>query len=103
MFVRWSGAIVLLSAVGLGLMLYKGYQSERMEGKGTISYLDIGQGDSILITTPKGAHILVDGGGTLNFGQKEEWRIRRSPFEVGAKVLVPLLKNVGSTVWTRLF
>ncbi|OMD99807.1 hypothetical protein BSK64_24870 [Paenibacillus odorifer] len=93
--VRWSGAIVLLSAVGLGLMLYKGYQSERQAGKGTISYLDIGQGDSILITTPKGAHILVDGGGTLNFGQKEEWRIRRSPFVVGAKVLVPLLKKRG--------
>jgi competence protein ComEC len=37
----------------------------------------------------------VDGGGTLNFGQKEEWRIRRSPFEVGAKVLVPLLKKRG--------
>lgn len=52
-------------------MLYKGYQSERQAGKGTISYLDIGQGDSILITTPKGAHILVDGGGTLNFGQKK--------------------------------
>ncbi|WP_313641387.1 ComEC/Rec2 family competence protein [Paenibacillus sp.] len=92
---RWSGVIILLSAVGLGLLLYKGYQSDGQAGRGTISYLDIGQGDSILITTPSGAHILVDGGGTLNFGQKEEWRVRRSPFEVGAKVLVPLLKKRG--------
>ncbi|WP_340004549.1 ComEC/Rec2 family competence protein [Paenibacillus sp. FSL K6-0276] len=92
---RWSGVIVLLSAVGLGILLYKGYQSDGQAGRGTISYLDIGQGDSILITTPSGAHILVDGGGTLNFGQKEEWRVRRSPFEVGAKVLVPLLKKRG--------
>jgi competence protein ComEC len=60
-----------------------------------ISYLDVDQGDSILITTPEGSHILVDGGGTLNFGEKEAWRIRRSPFEVGAKVLVPLLKKRG--------
>jgi competence protein ComEC len=79
----------------MGILLYKGYQSDSQAGKGTISYLDIGQGDSILITTPSGVHILVDGGGTLNFGQKEEWRIRRSPFEVGAKVLVPLLKKRG--------
>jgi competence protein ComEC len=92
---RWSGAIVLLSTIGMGILLYKGYQSDSQAGKGTISYLDIGQGDSILITTPSGVHILVDGGGTLNFGQKEEWRIRRSPFEVGAKVLVPLLKKRG--------
>lgn len=93
--VGWSGAIVLLSSVGLVIMLYKGYQSESYTGAGTISYLDVGQGDSILITTPSGAHILVDGGGTVSFGQKEEWRIRRSPYEVGAKVLVPLLKKQG--------
>lgn len=92
---RWSGAILLLLLVGLGMLLYRGYQSDGQAGRGTISYLDIGQGDSILITTPSGAHILVDGGGTLNFGQKEEWRVRRSPFEVGAKVLVPLLKKRG--------
>lgn len=95
LFVRWSGGILLLSALGLGILLYEGYQSESQAGRGSISYLDIGQGDSILITTPSGAHILVDGGGTLSFGQKEEWRIRRSPFEVGAKVLVPLLKQRG--------
>lgn len=95
MLVRWSGAIILMTVVGLGVLLYRGYQSESEAERGTISYLDIGQGDSILITTPAGAHILVDGGGTLSFGQKEEWRIRRSPFEVGAKVLVPLLKKRG--------
>ncbi|WP_339319316.1 ComEC/Rec2 family competence protein [Paenibacillus sp. FSL R10-2734] len=92
---RWSGTIVLLSVVGLGMLLYRGYQSDGQTGRGTISYLDIGQGDSIFITTPSGAHILVDGGGTSSFGQKEEWRVRRSPFEVGAKVLVPLLKKRG--------
>ena len=90
-----NSVIVLISVVGLGIMLYKSYESESYAGAGTISYLDIGQGDSILITTPSGAHILVDGGGTMNFGQREEWRLRRSPFEVGAKVLVPLLKKRG--------
>ncbi|MBW4080204.1 ComEC/Rec2 family competence protein [Paenibacillus sp. S150] len=92
---RWSGPSALLCAAGLALLLYEGYDSEHLGGAGAISYLDVGQGDSILITTPGGAHILVDGGGTVSFGKKEAWRIRRSPFEVGAKTLLPLLKRRG--------
>ncbi|UQZ32990.1 competence protein ComEC [Paenibacillus sp. PK3_47] len=92
---RWSGPAAVFCAAGIALLLYKGYYAEKLDGAGTINYLDVGQGDSILITTPEGAHILVDGGGTLSFGKKEEWRIRRSPFEVGAKTLVPLLKKRG--------
>lgn len=91
----WGGAVVLLCAAGLGLLLYRGYQMKDLKGAGQISYLDVGLGDSILITTPEGAHILVDGGGTLNFGAKEEWRIRRDPFEIGKKLLLPLLKQRG--------
>ncbi|WP_051500166.1 ComEC/Rec2 family competence protein [Paenibacillus sophorae] len=82
-------------AGGLALLLYMGYRPERLSPEGSVNFLDVGQGDSILITTPGGAHILVDGGGTVSFGKREEWRIRRSPYEVGAKTLVPLLKKRG--------
>ncbi|MEK4514471.1 ComEC/Rec2 family competence protein [Paenibacillus sp. FSL H8-0122] len=93
---RWSNSAAILCAVGLTILLYKGYNAEAIrDGFGSISYLDIGQGDSSLITTPGGAHILVDGGGTVSFGKREAWRIRRSPFEVGAKTLLPLLKQRG--------
>ncbi|AIQ54294.1 ComEC/Rec2 family competence protein [Paenibacillus sp. FSL R7-0331] len=92
---RGSRYAAMLCAAALALLLYKGYYAEKLNGAGAISYLDVGQGDSILITTPQGAHILVDGGGTVSFGNKEEWRIRRSPFEVGAKTLLPLLKQRG--------
>ncbi|MNC24939.1 ComEC family competence protein [compost metagenome] len=93
---RWSGPAAVLCAAGMALLLYRGYYAEDLSGgEGAISYLDVGQGDSILITTPEGAHILVDGGGTVSFGAKEEWRIRRNPFEVGAKTLLPLLKQRG--------
>ncbi|QSF43965.1 ComEC/Rec2 family competence protein [Paenibacillus tianjinensis] len=93
---RWSGPAAVLCAAGMALLLYKGYYAGELSGgTGAISYLDVGQGDSILITTPEGAHILVDGGGTVSFGDWEEWRIRRSPFEVGAKTLLPLLKQRG--------
>ncbi|KAI7257021.1 hypothetical protein KC345_g10878 [Hortaea werneckii] len=92
---RWSSVAAILCAAGMAILLYRGYHAEDLDGAGAISYLDVGQGDSILITTPGGAHILVDGGGTVSFGNKEEWRIRRSPFEVGAKTLLPLLKQRG--------
>lgn len=92
---RGNSLAAVLCAAALTLLLYKGYYAEDLNGSGAISYLDVGQGDSILITTPGGAHILVDGGGTLSFGNKEAWRIRRSPFEVGAKTLLPLLKQRG--------
>ncbi|WNS43696.1 ComEC/Rec2 family competence protein [Paenibacillus sp. MMS20-IR301] len=92
---RWSNRAALLCLAGIAFLLYNGYNAEDLKGAGVISYLDIGQGDSILITTPAGAHLLVDGGGTLSFGNKEEWRIRRSPYEVGAKTLLPLLKRRG--------
>ncbi|ASA23655.1 ComEC/Rec2 family competence protein [Paenibacillus donghaensis] len=92
----WRGKVLQLApAAALAVLLCQGYRSEELNGAGHISYLDVGQGDSILITTPDGANILVDGGGTVSFGAKEPWRIRRSPFEVGAKTLVPLLKKRG--------
>ncbi len=67
-----------------------------MHGAGLVQFLDVGQGDSILITTPEGRNILVDGGGTVSFRKPEDgWKDRKNPFEVGAKVVVPLLKQRG--------
>ena len=48
-----------------------------------IIYLDVGQGDSSLIRLPSG-DVLVDGGGTV-----------RSDYDLGRKVLVPALRNIG--------
>lgn len=76
-------------------LLFYAYQPEHTRGEGLVQFLDIGQGDSILITTPDGVNLLVDGGGTMQFGQPEEWSLRKDPFEVGAKVIVPLLKKRG--------
>ncbi|MGO4531523.1 ComEC/Rec2 family competence protein [Paenibacillus sp. 2TAF8] len=83
-------------AISLAVGLWWAYQTPRPMGTGVVQFLDIGQGDSTLITTPEGKHILVDGGGTVNFGGSEHsWKTRRDPYEVGAKVVVPLLKKRG--------
>lgn len=90
--------LVLLPMILMGIVLLLGswYHSPHYGRDGIVQFLDIGQGDSILITTPAGKHILVDGGGTVNFQQSgQEWRQRKQPYEVGNKLLVPLLKKRG--------
>ncbi|WP_413372722.1 ComEC/Rec2 family competence protein [Paenibacillus taichungensis] len=92
-FHKWMCALLALSFV---VGLWWAYQTPQPAGTGVVQFLDIGQGDSTLITTPEGKHILVDGGGTVQFGKSEQsWKTRRDPYEVGAKVVVPLLKKRG--------
>ncbi|WP_211745525.1 ComEC/Rec2 family competence protein [Paenibacillus sp. Marseille-Q4541] len=88
---------MMLSVLCLVLLtgLYISYQGPYRNGEGIVAFLDVGQGDSILITTPTGKHILVDGGGTIQFGQQDSWKQRRDPYEVGKSLLVPLLKKRG--------
>ncbi|HEY2494843.1 MAG TPA: MBL fold metallo-hydrolase, partial [Paenibacillus sp.] len=93
---KWKQLIIAPLVILFAILLYTGYQPNSLSGAGRVQFLDVGQGDSILITTPEGKNILVDGGGTVNFRKAEEsWRTRKEPFEVGAKVVVPLLKKRG--------
>ncbi|MHA0855743.1 DNA internalization-related competence protein ComEC/Rec2 [Paenibacillus sp. CMAA1364] len=92
----WKQWIVAPFLILFIVLLYTAYQPPSLQGAGQISFIDVGQGDCILITTPDGKQILVDGGGTLNFRkEKDIWKNRREPFEVGEKVVVPLLKKRG--------
>ncbi|MGF7046062.1 competence protein ComEC [Paenibacillus sp. DS2015] len=93
---KWKQLIIAPAVILFIVLLYIGYRPDSLRGAGVVQFLDVGQGDSILITTPEGKNILVDGGGTVNFRKPEEnWRTRKDPFEVGAKVVVPLLKKRG--------
>ncbi|MBH5318165.1 DNA internalization-related competence protein ComEC/Rec2 [Paenibacillus sp. GSMTC-2017] len=87
--------VVLHVIVAVGLLLFA-YYPDHFNKEAVVSFLDVGQGDSALIRTPSGKHILIDGGGTMSFHKPgEEWRLRRDPFEVGQKVVVPLLMKRG--------
>jgi competence protein ComEC len=89
------GLLLLAPASMTALILYA-YAGDPWERTGIVSVLDVGQGDSILIRTPSGKHILVDGGGTFNYAREDEaWRSRRDPYEVGKDTIVPLLRRRG--------
>ncbi|NGZ73807.1 ComEC/Rec2 family competence protein [Saccharibacillus alkalitolerans] len=79
----------------LAVLLAAAYHP-RPDPAGSVQMLDVGQGDAILITTPSGRHLLVDGGGTVTFERPgQEWRRRLDPYEVGRDIVVPLLKKRG--------
>ncbi|TYR82348.1 DNA internalization-related competence protein ComEC/Rec2 [Priestia megaterium] len=62
---------------------------------GKVTVIDIGQGDSLLIELPYRRSVyLIDTGGTISFKQ-EPWQKKRTVFEVGEDVLIPLLKSKG--------
>ncbi len=61
----------------------------------TISFINVGQGDCIVIELPyRKAVYMIDTGGLLRFKQ-DEWKQRNSPYEVGREIVVPYLKGKG--------
>ncbi|WEK53091.1 MAG: DNA internalization-related competence protein ComEC/Rec2 [Candidatus Cohnella colombiensis] len=85
------GLVILIS-----LWLLWGIRPVLLDATAKVMFLDVGQGDSILIRSGEGHHLLIDAGGTVNFRkQGEEWKERSDPYEVGRKLIVPLLLDRG--------
>lgn len=82
---------VLLISLPLMIIVSKPYLDSQIK----LSFIDVGQGDSLLIELPhREAVILVDTGGYLPY-EKEEWQERKNPYDVGRQVIVPYLKGKG--------
>ncbi|WHT47544.1 MBL fold metallo-hydrolase [Sporosarcina thermotolerans] len=60
-----------------------------------VTFLDVGQGDAIVIELPHRQKVyVIDTGGNVNFGEPN-WRTPEKEFEVGRKIVVPFLKGRG--------
>ncbi|MEV5108169.1 MULTISPECIES: DNA internalization-related competence protein ComEC/Rec2 [Bacillus] len=71
------------------------YVSPYFRESGSITFLDVGQGDAILIRLPydKGVY-LIDTGGALHI-KKEAWQEKKHEFSVGHDILIPFLQKEG--------
>jgi competence protein ComEC len=86
---RWlaplgGGALAIL----LALLLWHPFPPEIARGRLEMTAVDVGQGDSILLTFPNGQLMLVDGGGIPDFGGRSP-----SQINIGEDVVSPYLWN----------
>ena len=73
-----------------------------MDSSLKVTYLDVGQGDSIVIELPyRKAVYVIDTGGTITFGEPN-WKTPTKQFEIGRKIVVPYLKGSGITKIDKL-
>lgn len=69
---------------------------------GEISFINVGQGDSVFIKLPYNRGIyLIDTGGFIEFPE-EEWKEEGDPFEIGEDIVVPFLKSKGINTLDKL-
>jgi competence protein ComEC len=80
-FVKWGIAAVLLS---LNALVYTGIVA-RQNGKLTVTVIDVGQGDAILVELPNRRTMLIDGGP------------KQFKYDAGERVIAPLMTRTGTT------
>ena len=92
-----KNSLMIFSFLLAGFILFNRYSPE-----GQITFLDVGQGDSILIKLPynEGTY-LIDTGGQVPF-EKEKWTEREGGFSIGKDTIVPFLKREGITKLDKL-
>ncbi len=86
---RW-GAIAATAAAAI-LLAIAPFPAVVTPGLLELTAIDVAQGDSLLVVSPTGKTLLIDGGGFLSYG-----RGKRPTFDIGESVVSPYL-------WTRRF
>lgn len=86
---RWTYGSVAVALGLFGLMVAAPFQAEVPQGVLELIAVDVGQGDGLVLTTPRGKVLLIDAGGFPSFGRK-----KKSNLDIGEDVISPYL-------WTR--
>ncbi len=83
------GFVSLTFFLGAGIIFHP-FSAPRPDGRLRIDFLDVGQGDSALITFPDGTTMLVDGGGRVSY--------KNSDREDESEVFEPDVPSIGESV-----
>ncbi len=88
------GAALATSCIAL-VILFHPLSSPAKNGRLTIDFLDVGQGDSALVTFPNGDTMLIDGGGWINFDDPAGERFQPDRPRIGESVVSEFLWEKG--------
>ena len=78
--IKKKATLIVLASILLIIIVQVFYPAENLK----VNFINVGEGDCILIEAPNKINILIDGGGTP-----------QSDFDVGSKIVVPYLRRKG--------
>ncbi len=78
--IKKKAVLIVLSVALLLIIIQVFYPTDNLK----VNFINVGQGDCILIEAPNKINILIDGGGTP-----------QSAFDVGSKIVIPYLRRKG--------
>jgi len=78
--IKKKAGLIVLSLISLIIIVQVFYPADNLK----VNFINVGEGDCILIEAPDETNILIDGGGTP-----------RSDFDVGSKIVIPYLRRKG--------
>jgi competence protein ComEC len=92
----------LAFVITLGIIVFHPLSAGQPDGRLRVDFLDVGQGDSALVTMPDGTTLLVDGGGRPSFSRRFEGNAgeqEAEPFERDARSIGEAV--VSEYLWWR--
>ncbi len=92
----WVDGVLAVVVFLLALVVtFHPFSSPRVDGRLRLDFLDVGQGDSALVTLPNGETMLVDGGGTVDFRNDESGGFEPDSRRIGEFVVSEFLWEKG--------